>query len=122
MIHKVEFLLPGSFLPESVVRTLDERSVDAATTQVPAGAFCFVLFDVPETPDLGPDFVVTAKRQNVSGRYYLGGDVLTLAEVEALGPEKRILASNMRGNGWARVIKTRRGNWQPFTDEDALLS
>lgn len=39
-----------------------------------------------------------------------------------MGEDKRILASNMRCNGWNRVILCGTGNWQPFTAEDQLLT
>lgn len=58
-----------------------------------------------------------------SGRYYLGGTLLTLADVEARGESARTLAANMRGNGWPVVIESTRGYkvTQPFEADDAIV-
>lgn len=117
------YLLPGSFFNEDTARELPERSVEAATAAAPVGAFAFQLFDSPIV-----DFEFDAARfrvlpiaQNKSATHYLGGTVYSRAEIEMMGEDKRILAANMKGNGWARVIQTRAGNWQPFNDDDVLL-
>jgi hypothetical protein len=59
-----------------------------------------------------------------SGRYYLGGKVETLKDIEARNdPEEAILRQNMKGNKWDRVI-TNTNSWkvtQPFTEDDIIL-
>lgn len=122
MKHFAEYLFPGFLFAEETTRELTKRSVAEGFNNAPEGAYCFTLYDTEEAPDLGSDFNVTAKRKNVSGRFYLGGRVYTLEQVKAMGEEYRILAANMRGNGWERAIRCITGNWQPFTDDDLLIT
>lgn len=126
IIHKAEYLFPGSLFSEETVRVLPERSVEAAVEAAPKGCFCFTLYDTETAPDLGPDFKVLPVRKNVSGRYYLGGELYDVAAIESLASAEAldlsILASNMRANGWERVIRCVTGNWQPFTDGDVLVN
>lgn len=121
MNHKVEYLMPGLLVSESITLDLSERSVKEAVDLAPKNAFCFTFFDVPDAPDLGEEFTVTPKPQNRSGRYYLGGEVLTLKDVREHYGAYSILLSNMRGNEWDAVIKCRTGNFQPFTSEDVIV-
>lgn len=119
MKHKVEFLIPGTLMPESTVRELTSRDPEEALSCAPDHAFAFTIYDVEDAPDLGPDFKVTAKRKNVSGRYYIDAEPFEIAEVRAMGED--ILAANMQANRWDTVVRCRTGNWQPFTDEDHLV-
>ena len=52
------------------------------------------------------------------------GEVLTAADVEALddGQDYSILLSNMRGNGWERIVRTNRGNFQPVEAHDVVIA
>ena len=120
LIHRVTYYEPGSFFPETVTMTLDERSTDAALANAPKLAFCFELFDLPPTPNLGPEFTVLPKPMNKSKRYYIGGSLYDIDAVEAM-QDMEILASNMRANRWSTVIKCRTGNWQLFESGDVLL-
>lgn len=119
MIHKAEYLLPGSFMPESIRLELPERTLAAAKAAAPPSAYCFTMFDEADPVDLGPEFSVTPKRLNVSGKVYLGGALYELAEVRSMG--ETILAENMEHNDWPRVIRCRTGNWQPFFDGDMVI-
>lgn len=124
MIYKAEFLLPGILFPESTTRVLVRRDPYEALAVAPEGSYCFTLFDTADEVDAPPGYSITPTRQNVSGRYYIGGTVYTLAEVEALkGDQGRALVSNLRqfGDGRGRGILCRTGNWQPFTNDDVLL-
>lgn len=117
-----EYDLPGSFFGEAVSRELPERSVAAAKAAAPKSAFAFTLFECPDPVDLGPEYRVIPKRQNVSGKHFLGGQIFTLEEIEALGrSEDSILLSNMRSNRWHRVIRTSMGNWQPFEETSCIV-
>ncbi len=55
-----------------------------------------------------------------SYRIYVGE--VPVADVERLDGDHSILLSNMRGNGWERVVLTRRGNFQPLESGDVVLS
>ena len=125
MIHKARYSLGGSFFAEETTRTLERRTVLAALQAAPPGAFCFVLYDVEEAPDLGPDFNVTPKAKNTSGRYYIGGTLYTVEQLEyrmaATGEDFKILASNMRCNRCDQVIECQTGNWQPFEADDSIV-
>jgi len=56
--------------------------------------------------------------------YYLGGKIETLAQVEARNdPSEHILRSNMRCNGWKRII-VNDNSWRftaPLNDDDVVL-
>lgn len=56
-------------------------------------------------------------------RIYIGEE-LTAADIERLndGHDYSILLSNMRGNDWGRVVRTRRGNFQPVDSDDVVIS
>jgi hypothetical protein len=122
MTHHAQYLLPGILMSESTTRQLSSRSPKEAVHGAPEGAFCFILYDLPdEIPDLGPEYTVRPKRQNESGRYYLRPvQILNLEQVEALGEDHRILASNMRANRWDWVVRCCTGNFQPFEDDDQV--
>lgn len=124
MRHRVEYLIPGSLFPESIVRDIEPRTVEAALAEAPDLAFAFVLFDVEDAPDLGPDFAVTPKRKNVSGRHYIDAEVFTAEQIEALddGHDYGILLSNMRGNEWPALVRCRTGNWQPLDEGDRIVA
>jgi hypothetical protein len=60
-----------------------------------------------------------------SSRYRIYvGEVLTADDLEHLPgiADYSILLSNMRGNGWERVVRTRRGNFQPIEPGDVVLA
>lgn len=54
--------------------------------------------------------------------YLYVGDRLDREDVAAMGPDGSTLLSNMQGNGWQYVVRTRRGNYQPLTDDDVLVT
>jgi hypothetical protein len=55
-------------------------------------------------------------------RIYVG-EALTADDIERLddGHDYSILLSNMRGNGWEQVVRTRRGNFQPIEPGDVVV-
>ncbi len=113
----VTFLYPGIFLSEEETRAVETRDVGGLA--VPEGAFAFQFFERLEIDVDGERLV--GKPRNRSGRYYPEGRVMTVADVLLDERDNRILISNMEGNGWDRVVKTRCGNYQPFTDDDVVL-
>ena len=124
--HYVEFLSPGTFTAESTRLEINDWNVDRAVEMSgeiherhgarPYG-FRFI------TRERGPNDM-DAKQTASSGMFYLGGEVETLAEVEARDrDDERILLSNMRGNGYERIV-TNRNSWkftQPLQDGDVVL-
>jgi uncharacterized protein YcnI len=50
------------------------------------------------------------------------GKAMTVDEVKAEVPNSRTLVSNMQGNGWDKVVKTRCGNFQPLTSLDTIVA
>jgi hypothetical protein len=123
---RVTYYTPGTFFAEDITRPIDDGPglVERAAGQAPPGAFCFTLQTVivaPPVPDgEGGVLAVVPKTVDRSGRYYLGGRLFDLDGVRAVGGLDT-LARNMEGNGWAQVIRTRAGNWQPFEAGDTLL-
>ena len=60
-----------------------------------------------------------------SGYYFINGVVKTLAQIESENdPNNRILISNMKTNGWDKVVVTYSPyKWtQPFTEEDSVVT
>lgn len=122
MKHKVEYLLPGVFLAEYTRLTIKDRSVEEAVRLAPDNAYCFTIYDVEDAPDLGEDFDVVPMPKNRTKRHYLGGELFTPEEIEALPGDHSTLIANARGNDWPRMIRCRTGNWQPFEDGDVVVA
>jgi len=124
--HFVTFLSPGTLVAESTTKEIDSWDVDRAVEMsakikerygaTPYGFYFTTRARGPE------DF--ESREVNKSGIYYLGGEVLTLADIEAQNdPKNDILISNMRGNGWDRiVINNNSYKWaQPLQKTDVVL-
>ena len=109
--HFVTFLSPGTFFAETTTKPIDSWDVDKAVEMArtvkerynarPYG-FRF------STRERGPDDL-DSKEVKTSGVYFLGGKIETLKEVEARNdPKEEILRSNMRCNGWKKIVVNRR--------------
>ena len=124
--HFVTFYSPGTFVAEESTKPIDAWDVETARIMALGikeryGAKpCGFQFSTRARSDSDLDSKVTAK----SPMYYLGGTVETLAEVEARATDKdQILLSNMRGNGYERVI-TNNNSWtvtRPLNPTDVVL-
>lgn len=127
--HFVTFLspgtFPGTFLHEETTKPIEAWDTDKAvkmsksiTDRYGAKPFAFV-FTTRERGEKDLD----SKTTKSSGRYFLGGKVLTLADVEKQMPEEIILISNMRGNDIKKVVVN--GNsWRsvhPLESDDVVL-
>ena len=122
-------LYPGSFFPESgsAIR-IDNPGTTVAVAAV-EGDEWFGLqvtdqwWQLWETQEGDSDWRPCKETPDTPVRRHriYRGTVHTLAEVESWGDEFRILAANMAGNGWARIVKTNRGNYQPVEDRDVVL-
>lgn len=124
--HFVKFFSPGTFTAETSIKPIPEWNVDVAIEMSqnikerygskPYG-FCFIT-------RYRRDDELDSRVIEESGIYFLGGTIKTLSEVEAENdPSNRILISNMKNNGWDRIIVNTNSYsiTLPFTDKDILL-
>lgn len=126
--HFVTFYSPGSFVAEESTKPIESWDVEAAQKMaqgieerhgaIPYG-FRFT------TRSRGPDDL-DSKESARSPFYWLPHcKVETIDEVAARDdPSESILRTNMRCNGWKRVITTTKGwKWtQPLGDGDVVLA
>lgn len=124
--HFVTFLSPGTFVHETTEMPIDSWDASAAiklartiTERLGATPFAFQFSTRGRSEN-----ELDSKVVKESGRHYLGGDVFTVEELEALGdPSNNILISNMKGNGWKQCV-INRNSWkiaQPLNDGDVVL-
>ena len=124
--HFVIFFSPGTFVAETSKRDIPSWDVSTAVRMAD---------DINERHGATPyGFRFTTRRREAgdldskevarSPMHYLGGRVETLAEVEARNdPLEKILISNMRSNGWNRII-VNDNSWrwtQPLEDGDIVV-
>lgn len=121
-------MYPGSFLPEDGrPKVIADSSPHTAISSINDDGRWFCLEVKTSTQKLWTDGDGGEKWMpggaSSSYRIYIG-EALTAADVEGLddGDDHTILLSNMRGNGWKRVVRTRRGNWQPVEPGDVVLA
>ncbi len=114
-IHFAKFLYWGILTSESSEREVETR--DPKKVDMPEHAFGFYFLDRKLVMD-GKE-KLWGKDTNTSGIYYYGKE-MTLAEVEKEMPGESVLISNMRGNGYKRVVFTGRGTY-PLNDDDVIL-
>ena len=115
--HYVEFRYHGIMFSETSVQEVESR--DHTNIQAPSDCYGFRFFDIPEKGKNGND--IGCNRKNVSGTFYFGKAVKTLDEIKDELPESDVL-NVMEINGWEQVIKTRCGNYRPFSVEDIVLA
>ncbi|MEK6952449.1 MAG: hypothetical protein AABX29_05520 [Nanoarchaeota archaeon] len=113
----VKFLYPGAFFPESGVREVPNRE---ASVEAPKGCFGYKFFERQETKAEDGE-VLFGRPRNYSGTHYFG-KVKTLDDIKREMPNQRTLISNMEENGWDKVVQTRRGNYEPFTEQDVSVA
>lgn len=124
--HFVTFFSPGTIVAETSTKPVDSWSVDLAkrlaleiTERYNAKPFGFY-FTTRSRGPLDLDSKETAK----SNFYYLGGRIETIEEVNARNdPNERILRSNMKINGWNKII-VNDNSWRftaPLRDTDVVL-
>jgi len=123
--HFVTFYSPGTFVSEETTKPIPSWNVNMAMEMAHsikerhgATPYCFQ-FTTRSRKDDDLDSKVTSK----SCFYWLGGKVETLEEVEARNdPKESILRSNMRGNGWNKIIiNTNSYKFTAPLDEDAIV-
>lgn len=106
----VEFQFPGSFFAESSIKPYKKGM------KVPQGAFGYLLFSQAEAKGHGETLV--GKPVYEKARYFAkGSEVITAKEAprKLKGEKYEILLSNIKNNGYAAVVRTNRGNFQPFS-------
>ncbi len=124
--HFVTFFSPGTFVHEETTKEIAQWDVNAAIEMArtiierhSATPFAFQFSTRGRE-----DHELDSREVDRSGRYYLGGVVLSLSEVKARNNQKdRILIANMEGNGWDRVVENH-NSWQttqPLEDDDTVL-
>jgi hypothetical protein len=125
----VEYLHPGSFVAETSGKEVPNRNPQREAAEAPESAYGFRYYDrFSDTAKLdGAEVELTSKSLRRSKIYYIGGEVLTVADVERMDQEAKvngkdgweqsrheILLSNMRGNRWDQVLRARTGNIVEF--------
>ena len=104
--HFIIFLSPGTFFSEQTEKPIDSWNVERAislsrsiTERYNAKPYGFQ-FTTRERSKNDLD----SKETKRSGTYYLGGRVMTLADVKRDMPDEQILISNMTCNGYKKVV------------------
>lgn len=126
--HFVTFFSPGTFFAEQTTKEVESWHVAnavemarAITERYSAKPYAMQFSTIDKT---GSDWNVKETETARSPRYFLGGMVLTLADIEARNdPKDSILISNMKSNGWERVVENT-NSWksvQPLLPEDVVL-
>jgi len=123
----VTYLYPGSFLPEEgrTVRVAD-ATLAWALRHSPDDRWFAAEFSTQDwqrwTNAEGDEkWMPVSGARPVKRRVYVG-EAMTVDQVAALPGDHRTLISNMNGNGWATVVRTRAGNFQPVEDGDVVVS
>lgn len=120
-------LFAGFFLSEEgeSLRITYERDVRVQAERLLAqnsSSFCVQVkteqFDV-YTNSEGKEYLKPLMRIN-SYRVYPHG-TRAFAKSDLVGEKYNILRANMECNDWARVVKTRLGNFQPLEEDDIIL-
>lgn len=123
--HFVRFYSPGTFVAETTEREIDSWNIDKAKEMArsckerhgatPYG-FRFVTYE-------RKDNELNSKTET-SNMYFLGGKIRHIDFIILENnPEERILISNMKNNGWDRVIENTNSYkiTQPLEKDDVVL-
>lgn len=124
--HFVTFYSPGTLFAETTTKPIDSWDVDTAVAmskdiveRYNARPYGFRF----STHGRGKDDLDSRELKS-SRMYYIGGKVETLKEIEARNdPMEEILRSNMRCNGWKKIVRSTSGwAWsQPLERGDTVL-
>lgn len=126
--HYVEFFLCG--LPSSSyaimevitpeISTVKVSSRDPNKVRAPEEAFGYRFFDRQEYITSDREVLVGLQR-NISGMYYFG-KIITPKNVAKEVASVSTLISIMKEKGYRRVVRTRRGNFQPLQKDDVVVA
>lgn len=120
-------LYPGSFFPEDgrpvAVVNASPETVLAAVHDDGTWFALEVRTTLEKRWTDGAGGVMWTTTGSSTGYRIYKGETLTVADIERLpdADAHSILLSNMRGNGWERVVQTRRGNFQPIEPDDVVV-
>lgn len=124
--HFVTFFSPGTFFAETTENPIASWHIPTAKNLMKSvkeryGATPYAFkFSTRTRGAKDLDSKVTKQ----SGFYYVGCKVRTLKEIQADNlPDEKILLSNMRGNGWLKIVQTTTGwKWTAVLNpEDTVL-
>lgn len=124
--HFVTFYSPGTFVSESTTKDIDSWDVEKAKEMARSiverhGAKPYGFrFSTRERTDSDLDSKTVAR----SGMYFLGGTVRHLDFIILENkPDEQILISNMKMNGWDRVVENTNSYkiTQPLEKDDVVL-
>lgn len=104
---------PGAFFPEEGVIEVDNRDTRPDDD---SRAYAFEFFD-RECVEANGEILLGA-RKNESPRYFFGEE---LTAAQALKGASEILKSNIEGNGYKRLVRTKRGQIFPLGANDEVL-
>jgi hypothetical protein len=124
--HFVTFYSPGTFMSEETTKSIDSWDVKTAMKMAHdiIERYAATPFGFQFTTRSRGEKDLDSKKASESPMYYLGGRVETLAQVEARNdPNEDILRSNMRGNGWDKIIVNDNSyrSCRPLTPTDVVL-
>lgn len=114
----LEILYPGVMFSETEQKKVLSR--DPSKVKIPNKAYGFRFYDRTEITTADGE-LLAGQPKNYSGTFYFGKE-MTIDDVRREIPNPSTLLSNMRSNGWKKVVKTRLGNFQPLTLEDTVLA
>ena len=122
----VTFYSPGTFFAETSTKPIDRWDVNKAVEMSKRikERYNALPYGFRFTTRTRGDEDLDSKVAATSPMYHLGGRIETLEEVEARNdPKENILRSNMRGNGWDRIV-VNDNSWrstQPLEPNDIVL-
>ncbi len=123
--HYVTFYSPGTFVSEENVVAIDSWNVNEAIAMARTilQRYNATPYGFKFTTRSRKDDELDSKTTDHSPIYYLGGTIETVEEIEARNdPKERILLSNMKNNGYDKVIvNTNSWKFTGFLREDDIV-
>ena len=124
--HFVTFYSPGTFVAEESTKAIDSWDVDVAKEMAESieERHNATPYGFRFTTRTRADEDLGSHVSEKSPMYFINCKVETLAEVEARNnPDERILRTNMRANGFNKVVVTTKGwKWTgPLGPDDIVL-
>jgi hypothetical protein len=129
--HRCEYLCGARFFGETETRASETRGVVEALAHLPEFAWAFRFYDVrmetwKNLDGVGETRCLAAVVEGShSGWYYPDAEVFTVAQLEAMPGDFRILIANLRCNdrtGTPRAVRCRLGNYQQLGPDDVVVT